>query len=240
MRISVTYGSLLFTVLWAGQSLLAGPALTISEDNFDFGTIPQNCKVSHVFWLKSTGDAALEIASVVPGCGCTEAPLQKSILPPGDSTPLEVTFSSASYVGAVLKEPSIKLKGGIPDRKLRFKCNVTVLPDSTRPLVIKPVAVDLTQFGSTPRTEARVAIANVSARDLRLTVVSAPGDPLEVELPEIIPAGQSVTGVVRLKPDGLTRQFDKAITVKVSDERNSRFSIPIHRGAPQVGSGGTP
>jgi hypothetical protein len=238
MRISIIFSAAFLTVLAAHQTVLAGPALTVDEDNFDFGTIPQNCKVSHVFWLRSTGDVTLEIASVVPGCGCTEAPLQKAVLSPGDSTPLEVTFSSASYLGAVVKEPVIKLKGGLPERKIRFRCNVSVNPESTYPIVIKPIAVDLTQYGATPRTEARVVIANVSAKELKISVVSGPGDPLEVELPTSVPAGQSVSGVVRLKQAGPDLKFDKAVTLKVSDEKNSRFSIPIHRGAPQMGSGG--
>lgn len=238
MRRPLIQAALYILITAVCQPALAGPVLTVSEDNFDFGTIPQNCRVSHTFWLRSTGNAPVEIVRVVPGCGCTEAPLQKAILPPGDSTPLVVTFSSASYLGAVVKEPIIKLKGGLPEKKLRFRCNVTVRPESTHPIVIKPVVVDLTQYGATPRTEARVVIANVSEKELRLTVVGAPGDPVEVELPATVLPGQSVTGVVRLKPSGLDMQFDKAVTLKVSDEKNSRFSIPIHRGAPQVDTNG--
>jgi len=43
------------------------PRLTIPEAEFNFGYVPQNAKISHVFWLKSTGDDSLRILSVKPG-----------------------------------------------------------------------------------------------------------------------------------------------------------------------------
>ncbi len=41
--------------------------LTIEQSSFDFGYAPQKSKLTHVFWLKSTGTDLLKIAKVVPG-----------------------------------------------------------------------------------------------------------------------------------------------------------------------------
>lgn len=57
---------LLVVVLVAGLAN-AVPRLTIDESSFDFGFAPQHSKVSHVFWLKSTGDDTLKILNVKPG-----------------------------------------------------------------------------------------------------------------------------------------------------------------------------
>jgi hypothetical protein len=57
---------LLIVVLVAGTAF-AAPRLTIDESSFDFGYAPQHSKVSHVFWLKSTGDDTLKILNVKPG-----------------------------------------------------------------------------------------------------------------------------------------------------------------------------
>jgi len=57
---------LLLIFLVAG-SLMAAPRLTINESSFDFGFVPQNSKISHDFWLDSTGDDTLKILKVVPG-----------------------------------------------------------------------------------------------------------------------------------------------------------------------------
>ncbi|HVP06540.1 MAG TPA: hypothetical protein VMS71_01770 [Candidatus Acidoferrum sp.] len=53
--------------LLVSQASAAAPRLTLPEESFDFGIVPQNSKVSHVFWLKSTGDDTLKIVTVSPG-----------------------------------------------------------------------------------------------------------------------------------------------------------------------------
>jgi hypothetical protein len=45
----------------------AAPHLSISQPVFDFGYAPQHSKISHIFWLKNTGDDTLKILKVVPG-----------------------------------------------------------------------------------------------------------------------------------------------------------------------------
>jgi len=57
---------LIGALLVAGQTT-AAPRLTMPETSFDFGFVPQNAKISHVFWLHSTGDDSLKIVQVVPG-----------------------------------------------------------------------------------------------------------------------------------------------------------------------------
>lgn len=46
---------------------MALPKMYLSQDQFNFGYIPQNSKVSHVFWIKSVGEDSLKILKVVPG-----------------------------------------------------------------------------------------------------------------------------------------------------------------------------
>ena len=53
--------------LLLSASVMGAPRLTIPEANFDFGYCPQNSKISHDFWLKSTGDDSLKILKVTPG-----------------------------------------------------------------------------------------------------------------------------------------------------------------------------
>jgi hypothetical protein len=48
-------------------SVLAQPQLTIPEAEFDFGYVPQHSKISHIFWLHSTGTDTLKIVNVRPG-----------------------------------------------------------------------------------------------------------------------------------------------------------------------------
>ena len=64
--ISVACLCALFLVVAAGVAQGA-PRLTIPETSFDFGYVPQHAKVSHIFWLHSTGDDELKILKVTPG-----------------------------------------------------------------------------------------------------------------------------------------------------------------------------
>ena len=53
-------------LVWAVAAKSA-PRLTMPESSFNFGHVPQNSTISHVFWLYSTGDDTLRILSVSPG-----------------------------------------------------------------------------------------------------------------------------------------------------------------------------
>ncbi len=48
-------------------SSFSAPRLTIQDGTFNFGYVPQNSKISHSFWLKSTGDDTLKILKITPG-----------------------------------------------------------------------------------------------------------------------------------------------------------------------------
>ena len=63
-------GRLAATVVLAlicAAAVVAAPRLTIPETEFDFGFVPQNAKISHVFWLHSSGTDTLKIVQVNPG-----------------------------------------------------------------------------------------------------------------------------------------------------------------------------
>ncbi len=58
----------LLAIFLAFTSMIsAQPKMYIDQSTFDFGYSPQNCKVSHVFWLKSVGSDSLKIIDVKPG-----------------------------------------------------------------------------------------------------------------------------------------------------------------------------
>ena len=54
-------------VAFLAPTLTSAPLLHLPEKEFDFGYVPQNSKVTHVFWLYNNGDDTLKIKKVVPG-----------------------------------------------------------------------------------------------------------------------------------------------------------------------------
>ena len=69
-KFTILLFSLLLVFLFF-DSALSKPQLTIPDPVFDFGYVPQNSKISHVFWLYSTGTDTLtdtlKIINVRPG-----------------------------------------------------------------------------------------------------------------------------------------------------------------------------
>jgi hypothetical protein len=51
----------------AASAAFAAPRIVIPETTFNFGYVPQNSKIAHVFWLYSQGEDTLQILKVVPG-----------------------------------------------------------------------------------------------------------------------------------------------------------------------------
>ena len=54
-------------VILGTSTVCAAPRLVLPETTFNFGYAPQNAKITHEFWLKSTGDDTLKILKVTPG-----------------------------------------------------------------------------------------------------------------------------------------------------------------------------
>jgi len=207
----------------------AEPVLTIEPAEFDFGYVPQNSEISRVFQLRNAGDDTLLITKVVPGCGCTKTPLQKSTLAPGESTELEIIFSTRTYSGRITKRPRIETNEASQPRYVPIYANVVTRPDSTYPLQVRPYKLDLSQFGTTVRDQMKFTLANVSDTSLGVTLVYFPDDLIAVEIPETIGARSDVDAVVRLDEDALEQSFEKSITLRLGDRSGSRYTIPIKR-----------
>ena len=77
---------------------VALPTLDLPTDSHDFGRIPKQPDVAHVFSVQNTGTADLKIWNLVTSCGCTTAKLSSSIIPPGQRADLTVTFDPDFHV----------------------------------------------------------------------------------------------------------------------------------------------
>ena len=222
-------GALAISLMMLFSVASGAPRLILEESEFDFGYVPQNALISHIFWLKSAGDDSLKILNVIPGCGCTKAPLEDSELAVGDSTRLEILFSTGHYSSRVTKSPRIETNEGPPHKSVRIVANVVTRPDSTYPITFKPYKLDISQFGEKVRDEMRFEITNVSEQNLEIGLVDRPEGLFSLELPSTLGAGQTATVVLRLHADAVETSFEKSITIELNDQQSSRFTIPVKR-----------
>lgn len=206
--------------------------MTIAESEFDFGICPQGTKDSHVFWLKSSGDDTLKIINVTPGCGCTKAPLEKGALAVGDSSRLEIIFSTGSYTGRTTKQPRISTNEGPPEKYVRIYTDVTPQGklDSTYPVVITPPKITITQVAGKERTSTTFSIRNVTDKEVVPTLVAEDNRFVAVKLPKVVKPGMSAEASVELVSRGLEEAFETSVTLAASGgEAPVRLTVPIQR-----------
>jgi hypothetical protein len=109
--------SLLLMLVPAICSAQGHPRLVLDAPDFDFGRVAEGTVLHHRFKATNAGDAPLTITRLLPGCGCTSAVMGKSLLAPGESTGLEVTFNTTGESGSVRK--SVQVVTDDPDAPLQ-------------------------------------------------------------------------------------------------------------------------
>ena len=150
----------------------------------------------------------------------------------GDSTELEIIFKSGKYKNRVSKRPRIETNEGAQDKHVQITSFVVERPDSTKPLVLQPYKLDLSQFSEKVIDEKTFTITNVSEQKVRLEVVYLPQGLFDVELPSVIGAGQSADARLKLSHDAHGESFEKSVTIEatnVDDDVKTRFTIPVKR-----------
>lgn len=232
MRLQSTIATILilFTMVCVLASIsLAGPAIELPDSEFNFGRISQHAKVAHRFWVKSTGDDTLRILKVEPGCGCTKAPLKDSILAPGDSTSLDIIFSTKSYRGFVSKRPYLVTNIGEERYYVRISSELLPEPENAMPVSLSPARLDVSQFRAKPRLKAKFLVLNKGDVDLDILLVDYAEDYFTVELPAQVKAGETIEGIIAIHEHLEKEEFDCSLTIQISDEERTRYSLPIKR-----------
>ena len=82
-------------------------SIAYAEEMFDFGSITEGEKVTHVFNFTNTGDADLVIVSAKGSCGCTVLEWPKEPIAPGAEGKISVVFNSEGKKGMQNKRVSI-------------------------------------------------------------------------------------------------------------------------------------
>ncbi len=112
------------------QDVPAGPTTTIEfeETNFDFGTIKQGDKVTHVFKFRNTGNEPLIISNAKATCGCTVPEWPKDPVPPGATGEIKVVFNSRGKSNKQNKKVTITANTNPPQSFVYLKGFVEAPP----------------------------------------------------------------------------------------------------------------
>ncbi len=216
-------------ILFSTDHAQAGPKMEILNPEFDWGICTQRVNINHIFWIKSVGDETLRITHIKPGCGCTKAPIQDSVLAPGDSTMLQITMNTRAFRGNTVKKPKITTNAS--DKSVELRLILEPMPDATeiRPVTVSSLKLDVSQFTEKPRRKAKFKIYNKGEADFDLRLVEVGCDHFDVQLPAIVPARDSVTASILVSDSSLDQEFDCSFTFEVGKELQQRFTISTSR-----------
>ncbi|GAB4326304.1 MAG: hypothetical protein Kow0074_20710 [Candidatus Zixiibacteriota bacterium] len=230
------------TVVGSAMAESSGPRVKTPHETFDFGIVPQACEVSHVFWLHNTGDEELVIHELIPNCGCTEAPLEKDHVAPGDSTRAEIIFGTGVFTGPVTKFTQVKANAVNRTPALTFKARV--YPDSALPgpIRISPAAVrldDARPSGSGSGYTQTVTLRNTGSSPVAIEMIDRPYADVRVQDFSPIELGPGEAHELTLTFDKSlpTQVFSRSITFAVSDTMQERITLPIFKKKPWEDSG---
>ena len=205
--------------------------LEVPEKDFRFGYAPQNAKITHSYWLKNAGPDSLHLTDVRPGCGCTKAPLKTHVLGPGDSTDVEVIFSTGLYSNQTRK--SANVVSDVPHMvpPLTFSAYPQKNVDSLTPFIVTPHLVDLDSLKDQAQSgSVEVRVRNTGNEPLSFKLVSAPSEWFTVDVPagSVAPGSDEALQVRFVK--NLTEELlNKSFTIEASDSAMTRYTVPVQK-----------
>ncbi len=205
----------------------AGPPKTeFDAIDFDFGRIPPDAVVTHIYKLTNSGGDSIVIEKVRPYCGCTKAPLTKTVIYPGETAPIELRFNSRGYRGRAKKSAAVTVKIGENTEKYRLtfvtQTDTGNIPFSTGEVGVYPYAVEFTDSIKT----AKITITNRTAAKRVVRVDDYQSDRLKLSWNKktLGPKKEAVLEVTRLVPaDGIVA----SITIESPGRYNTRITIPV-------------
>jgi len=180
-----------------------GPRIEFDNTVYDFGKAVAGAKIAHEFIFTNTGDAALEITSVIPGCHCTTAGDWTRHVAPGATGVIPLTFDSKGVNGPVVRAPRVLSNDRKhPETALQIKGTVWV------PFQVNP-SYSMIQFpyGS---TEPRTNVVHIQS-----------SIPEPVQLWQPVSSNPAITATLQTNEAGHT--YELAI----------RAAAPTHPGAVQ-------
>jgi hypothetical protein len=115
----------------AAQVKEAGASLKFSNEEHNFGTVPEGPSVSYDFEFKNTTSEPVQLESVRASCGCTTPNWSKEPILPGKSSKITATYNTKGRPGSFYKTITVKSTAG--QKVLKIKGTVEKAPSSSVP-----------------------------------------------------------------------------------------------------------
>ncbi len=167
-----------------------GPLTSVDSDH-DFGRLSQGSQVSHRYTVTNSSGQPLSIEGVQSSCGCTAAVVAEKHLAPGQSSAVEVHFTSGKLIGPFHKTVRVHTR---PQGTLILSLRGSIQPD----YLADPSALNFGTIKMGAQTSRQVLLYPTRSEARWTYRVSTPPDPfLEISPPVPVPGGYQLTVTAR-------------------------------------------
>jgi hypothetical protein len=73
--------------------------ISIENSTWDFGYVPLDYKLIHIYKVKNEGNANLHITKMIPNCDCTIAISSDTLIMPDSAIDIKIVFDTKNYYG---------------------------------------------------------------------------------------------------------------------------------------------
>lgn len=171
--------------------------------------------------------------------------MKKRLLAVGDSTELEIIYSSGRRAGKFAKAPRLYVSDpSVKESRVKIS-GVSMDPnDHSGNHLIRIEPFGLQVIIGEEKKEYKIAVNNLSGQKLEMKLVSEHPNFLDIKMPKDIKPGKSKDIKVKFKnaEERSTIGFNKSITIELNDPAKTRYTIPVsyEKEKPQVASRPTP
>ena len=97
------------------------PRILVSEEEWDFGKVTRGEKPTHIFIVKNGGEGDLIIGGLKESCDCIVASISATLIQPGGSAELKVSYDTTDYGGKDEKHIHIYSNDPqVPDKRINL------------------------------------------------------------------------------------------------------------------------
>ncbi|MBN2226618.1 MAG: DUF1573 domain-containing protein [candidate division Zixibacteria bacterium] len=130
LKMPKTMSTLLLVMLTMTTTGIASKGSgTISVDKriHDFGSVPIDYRLVHVYTIANTGTGDLIITGIIPNCDCTITSIGDTVLAPNESTELRMLFYTKDYYGQTRKTIMVTSTDPVhPTIELEYRANIGI------------------------------------------------------------------------------------------------------------------
>lgn len=216
---------LFLTALLITSSLYSQPKFEfVGAKGKDWGKVLQNAGPLHTtIKIKNTGNKQLEIFGVKPGCGCTNAPIDKSLLAPGEIATVAVTLKIDKDSGPITKGIEFTSNDPVNDRiGYDLKANIKV------PIELFPKFINMGNITPNKEISGKIVLSNHTPKDIKITQVKTSNPKLKTSFKagQVLKSGSHnpVEGIIKSGDEGM---IDAKIILMTNSKAYPMIEIPV-------------